>query len=505
MNLVQDYVLARKRGVPLLAITTPDQFGLMEKIFQSLPEDQQQLPILAYDVVDGFTAVNPAGESLAGALIGQLLDKENPVEALALMRADNGLIPKGTTLFFKNAHRHINADRDNDAARVVQAICNLRDPFKQMRCTLVMLAPEIDFPSELSYDVIVLDDPLPTVEELGDLVTERYEIARNQVSALPELTEEERGKAVEALRGLSFFTAENLLFMNIVETGINTQKLWEHKRTTVELTPGLKFDRSKERFDDLGGLIAVKARLHQLFHGPVPPSAIIWLDEIEKMMAGIEGDNTGVSQDALGVILTFMEELLHVTGAIFVGVRGGGKSAIAKATGNTFNVPTIRLDLGATKGRHVGDSEKAIRQAIKVIEACTGDRAFFIATCNKLDIIPPELQRRFQMKIWYFDLPTPEEIEPIWRIQLRKHGFAEDSVRPPHELWTGSDIRDCCYMAWRLNIPLEEAAQMVIPMAKQNPEALKRLRQSANGNFLSASEFGAYNMQKATAGRAFEL
>ncbi len=52
----------------------------------------------------------------------------------------------------------------------------------------------------------------------------------------------------------------------------------------------------------------------------------------------------------------------------------------------------------------------------------------FIATSNSIASLPPELRRRFTLGTFFFDLPTAEERETIWRIYLKKYdGQAQKS------------------------------------------------------------------------------
>ena len=211
------------------------------------------------------------------------------------------------------------------------------------------------------------------------------------------------------------------------------------------------------------------------------------------MMAGARGDLTGVSQDALQVILTEMEDQDY-SGIIAVGPPGSGKSLYSKSLGKTFGIPAITLDLGAAKGSLVGESENFIRSAMKTIRTI-GEKggAFFVATSNKLDIVPPELRRRFRFGIWYWDLPTAEERKSIWRINLTKYDLHRKSHKlPDDENWTGADIRSVCEIAWRLSCSLTDAAGYIVPVAKSDPQGIENLRAVASGRYLSASCSGTY-------------
>jgi SpoVK/Ycf46/Vps4 family AAA+-type ATPase len=238
-----------------------------------------------------------------------------------------------------------------------------------------------------------------------------------------------------------------------------------------------------------------------LFAGELPPRAIVRIDEIEKMLAGAQGDTSGVSQDALGTILREMEDQ-NWAGLIAVGPPGSGKSAFSKTLGRTHGAPTFSLDLGAAKGSLVGQSEERIRSAMKVIKAVAGAGAFFVATCNKLDVLPPELRRRFRYGIWFFDLPKKAERESIWKINVTKFKLTPEQLinRPgagnaDDKQWTGAEIRNVCELASRMRCTVREAASFIVPVAISDPESITRLRTLAAGKFLSATYPGAYVLQ----------
>ena len=179
--------------------------------------------------------------------------------------------------------------------------------------------------------------------------------------------------AVDALRGLAAFPAEQVAAMSLRKSGLDLDALWERKRRMIEQTPGLSVNRSGEGYDDLGGIENAKAFGRRILQGSVAPKAVVFIDEIEKAMAGAAGDSSGVSQDLLGTLLTYMQD--HAaTGVIAVGPPGSGKSAWAKATGNTGKVPTVVFDLGGMKGSLVGESEAHIRAALKVVSAIADNK-----------------------------------------------------------------------------------------------------------------------------------
>src|SRR5207302_4234048 len=237
-------------------------------------------------------------------------------------------------------------------------------------------------------------------------------------------------QAVDALRGLAAFSAEQVTAMSLHESGLDLNGLWERKRQMISATPGLIVYNGSEKFDDIGGCDQVKEFMRGIIKGLEAPRVVVFIDEIEKAMAGSSAgasDSSGVSQDFLGTLLSYMENT-EASGCIFIGPPGAAKSAISKATGSEAGVPTIMLDLGGMKASLVGESETRLRNALKVITAVGGGRALFLATSNKIANLPPELRRRFTDGTFFFPLPDSEtnyvertERDRFWPLYLKKY------------------------------------------------------------------------------------
>lgn len=488
MTVPETIKAARKVATPIIAITTSDQQATISTILKSY--NGSAPAILQHDIIRGLQPLNeegkaarakviPSGDDMPGVVPGA-----NPAECLTLA-AD---LPKRAILFMHNAHMFI----DNEAVR--QAICNLRDYFKADGRTLILLAPQMTLPPELVQDILLIDEPLPTEEQVRAIIVTELENAKKNMTKPPEEPDEQTlQRAVEALTGLAAFPIEQATAMTLGQGKIDNDQLWTRKRGFIQQTRGLVVDTATETFDDLGGLDNAKDFGRRLFAGGMPPRAIVRIDEIEKMLAGAAGDTSGVSQDALGTILREMEDQ-DWAGLIAVGPPGSGKSAYSKTLGRTHGAPTFSLDLGAAKGSLVGQSEDRIRAVMKVIKAVAQSGAFFVATCNKLDVLPPELRRRFRYGLWFFDLPKRAEREAMWKIHMKRFGLDAKLTRPTDKQWTGAEIRNTCELAFRMRCSLEEAAAFIVPVAISDPDSVEKLRKTAAGKFLSATYPGAYQM-----------
>jgi MoxR-like ATPase len=165
---------------------------------------------------------------------------------------------------------------------------------------------------------------------------------------------------------------------------------------------------------------------------------VVWIDEVEKALAGATkgAADGGVSADALGAILSWMQE----------------------------------------------------RQG----------EAFIIATANDVESLPPELLRKGRFdEIWWVDLPTQRERVAILEATLRSHGRDPADISDPDRVaaaaaeFTGSEIAalvpDALFAAFadgQRAIGIDDllaAAATVTPLAKTAAEKIGRLREWAMG------------------------
>ncbi len=165
---------------------------------------------------------------------------------------------------------------------------------------------------------------------------------------------------------------------------------------------------------------------------------VVWLDEVEKAMAGATqgGADGGVSSDALGSILSWMQER-------------------------------------------------------------TGE-AFVVATANDVSALPPELLRKGRFdELWFVDLPTTKERVEILAAAMRtfkRDKVKIDSVKIAEACidFTGSEVAaivpDALYAAFadkRRQIrtdDLIDAALKIVPLAKTASDKIAKLRDWAKGN-----------------------
>src|SRR6266446_7835724 len=203
---------ARRVGTPLVAVSTADPASAITQVCVSANGKQDPPPLLVWDFIGGLQGRNDAGKSAVAKVLGENSPLIGPGDALGVAQR----IAADTILFF------LNPQRVWEQPDVVQGIWNLRDVFKAGGQMLVLVTPPgTTLPIELQNDVMVIDEPLPSTDDLALLVGETFESAS---VAVPD--DATVSKAVDALVGLAAFPAEQVLAMSLSKNGLDLDRLW---------------------------------------------------------------------------------------------------------------------------------------------------------------------------------------------------------------------------------------------------------------------------------------
>jgi len=487
---------ARVRGVPLIAIRTSDQPALLATIAGN------GTAVVCHDCIRGFSAANDAGSVAQNALIGDM-DSAMFSDAATALECLAKCPPKAIICM-------LGADRWTAEPRPAMGALLLRDRLASIGSTLVLVGPSFSFAGELGSDVYLLDDPSPDATRRGEIILETATAAGLFLDAATYQN------AVCFTRGLSGFSTSQTTALAMSPDGMDLDVLRDVWREAINSYPGLRVELPQDK-DVIAGLDAVLAYVDLLKQSKTPFESVVFVDEIEKAMAGSSGkaNDGGATEGIAEKMLSHMEDTKS-RGLIAAGPPGTGKTLCARAIARMLGVPLITLDLGALKGGLVGDTERNSRTTFGALRALAGN-AFWVGTANRLEaddrseILPPGLFRRFTSGVWFFDLPNAAERNAIWSAQLGAYGLDASERWGDDAGWTGADIRNVVREASDLGLPVADVARLHVPASRASAGTIERVRRAAVGCYRSASYPGAYqyptsdSSQPATTARRFDF
>lgn len=477
MDFATEFKAARRVSTPIVAIRTFDPAASLQLIRNAFGERLSTIPLFTWDCVRGIIPASRMAEGFP------MPEGSTEVFPLAMRVAHD--LPADTILCAFNAH-FFAGDPDS-----IQAVWNIRDAYKSTgRMLVLFVSPGSNIAPELAHDTYVIDVPLPTRDEIREIISQAF---RDVSQPVPD--ESIVLQAIRALVGIPAFPAEQSISMSIdKKTGsIDMPGLWKRKRDAVASIRGLSiYNGNREEY---GGNEPVKQYIREVFAGKDAPQCVILMDEYEKAFAGVGTDMSGVTTQLAGAHLQWTQDR-NVDGLGLVGVTGTGKSALAKWISHEFSIPLILFSMSEMQSSLVGSSGENLRAAYKMVDAISDGKVLMIGTSNGFETLSPEMQNRFTLGIFWVETPDAEERATIWGIYQQQWGLDTAQPLPVDQGWTGREIRECAYKAFRLGISLQAAAKYIVPVTRSNADKIHQMRTNASGRYLSASKGGTYEYQQ---------
>ena len=492
-TFTEQFLEARMVSTPLVVVRTHDPLATVRTLADSFGEKKDATPFISWDAINGLKGLTTcASEALAAMLqpsgteIAETVDLPTALGVLA--SADENVIA-----FIHNPHLVWETDK-----KVIQGIMNLRDDYKANgNMAVFILGVGDELPLEIGQDVLVLEVPLPTREQLETIIKNVYAYAGNEtafVACKAGPSADTLRRAVDAGIGLPSFPVEQAasICLDKVKAILDIDAFWTRKREIVTQNPGLTYHATVETLKDMYGCESIKSFGTALVGGKHAPTIVLRMDEIEKQFAGNATDSSGTKGNLLGEFLTWVNDR-KVIASLFLGVPGSSKSWSAYCLGGEFGKPVINYNVAAMEHEHVGKSARHMRQAHRILDAISDGGIWLIATANSMNGLPPELISRFQVGgIFFFDAPDAAERQGILKLKIANYGLNKSQAHPDMTNWTGRDIENCARKADLLGCSLVEAGRYVVPLLTSHKEQMETLRLSASGRFLSASYPGVY-------------
>lgn len=315
---------------------------------------------------------------------------------------------------------------------VIRKLKDTIQALERTKSSVIVLCPTADIPPELEKEAVVVDFELPTQDEILAELNTFIDLYSGHEKATINLDEHEKYRLAKAATGLTMSEADLAFKKALVEDAtldINDIELIVEEKKQIIRKGGILTYEEPGDFDAVGGLDNLKT----------------WLQKREHIFSE-SARNYGLPEPK-GVLLT--------------GIPGCGKSLCARAMSSLWQIPLLRLDMGAIFAGYVGSSEANMRKAINSAEAMSpcvlmideiekglagssgdgGDSGtssrvfgtllswmndktkpvFVVATANNFNRIPPEMLRKGRFdEIFFVDCPNTEERKEIFSIHLRK-------------------------------------------------------------------------------------
>ncbi|HUG83687.1 MAG TPA: AAA family ATPase [Euzebya sp.] len=460
---------------PLIVIDSVEEQRVVSRAAQIA--GQLGMRCLTWDVITGFTSVHE-DRAMAPAT-----DPQDVISRLRAMSSDSLVILKD---FHHEWEDH----------RVLRAMRNYAQRAGAAGPTVIVLGAGAVLPDALRDTAVTLELPPPTREELQQVLKEVTSThwVRHELDAAG--TEH----LVDSALGLTLEQARRVFTKAAVGDGVLDARdlalVLEEKKAIIASSGALEYLEPDVGPGDVGGLDALKE----------------WLRLRERGFSAAARD--------FG--------LPPPKGIALIGLPGTGKSLTAKTIGALWQVPLLRLDIGAIYSSFMGESEKRARHALRLAETIapcvvwideldkaisTGSNdngtstrvmgtlltwmsektapCFVVATANDISRLPAELLRRGRFdEIFFLDLPTLAERREILTVHVRRSGrqpaaYDLDAVAAATDGFVGAELAqtvlDGLVVAFDAGRDLTSAdllrcAGAVVPLAVSQRERVGALR-----------------------------
>jgi hypothetical protein len=451
---------------------------------------QENWRLMTWDIAQGLSVQDQAG------VMGQETAGADPLAAIRSLGA-LGATDGAALLVLSNFHRFLNS------AEIIQALARQIAAGKQNRTFVIVLSPVIQLPSELEKLFVTIEHDLPcraqleqiargvateagelpADEELSDVLDSAAGLTRYEAEGAFSLSLVRHAKVTsQAIWELKSQMLKKSGLLSLHRGGEKFTSLGGMESLKSFCEQALRRRTGRDLLARPRGVALVSppgcgksAFCKSLGNETGRPTLTLDVGSLMGSLVGQSEEQTRRAlriADAMAPAILFVDEIEKgLAGVAGSGQSDGGVSARMFGTLLTY----------------LNDHETDV---------------FVVVTANDISKLPPELFRseRFDA-VFMIDLPNAEQKRQIWGMYLEIFHLDCRQPLPKDELWTGAEIRCCCRLAALLDVPLLKAAQNVVPVATTAAESVERLRNWANGRCLSANQPGLYRHDGSSSNR----
>jgi len=489
----QQLAVLLRAKYPIIGIQTREELRV-ERAIAAVAKTGQEYAIRYWSTTTGLTE-RPLSQPLNGSL-------RDPVEAL------DHLLKRGERALYilRDLHEHIRTDS------LLRR--KLRDVAREFRVTppaeakaLLLISPAFEVPADLESAIYLLDWPLPTREDVGAVLDQTVKaLADAEVRKAAQAVDQDR--LIAAALGLTTEEAFAAFSRSLVE----------HKT----LDPGAILQEKRQ--------IVQKAGIGLEWLLPLP-GGLNAVGGLADLKAWLIQRREAFTEEARAYGLPTPR------GCFIAGPPGCGKSLTAKAIATAWDMPLLRLNMGAVMAGLVGASEANLRKAIRTAETVAPcvlfideidksvgagggesdgnttsrvrgefltwlqertSEVFVVGSANNVEEMThraPELVRKGRWdELWFVDLPSPAEVRQILAVHLAQNridpkGIALDKVGPRAAGFSGAEleavVKDSLYRAFadgKRKVKTEDLLAEIkrtVPLSRSSRDRIEALRRWA--------------------------
>lgn len=425
MNDRRDLDLVLRSAVPIIVVETGDErrfLHLLSDVCAAFPHTDY-VPQFRWAITDGLQRLDLALE--------KAVEHCEPAKVLDTIRQRN----EPGIFALLDFHPYL-SDPVN-----VRLLKDIAIDARRTGTIIVLIAHAVEIPPELRSLCARFELSLPSAEERKKIIARVLEEYRcEHPGARMPVDSKAQELLIQNLAGLPHSDAERLARNAIFDDGAITADdvpaVMQAKYDLLNHDGALSYEYDTVSFESVAGFNNVK----------------VWLQQ--RRAAFTEHAPQGLD---------------NPRGLLLLGVQGCGKSLAAKATASVFGLPLLRLEFGALFNKYHGETERNLRDALKMAEVMspcvlwldeiekglggqnneTGTArrvlaslltwmaertapVMLVATANDITSLPAELIRKGRFdEIFFVDLPGPRVRGQILEIHLRDRGLDPEKMDLP--------------------------------------------------------------------------
>lgn len=395
-----------------------------------------------------------------------------------------------TAIVAKNFNWFLEDETGSLNYRAVTYIQNRSELFssREKRLALIVVGNEsfdTAIPDALRREFLQLNLRLPGKEELVKIVNEIVESAK----ASPKFqipAEEDITIIADACRGLTRRGAQNALAYSIIKTGgrLDPKEVGDLRAQEIESASGLKVGRYE--VGDLLGYENLKDFVRAIVNNPLSKGILLlgppgtgkthfakWISTMTAKLM-IEMEMSRMSGEGL------VGQMENAWNAAIDTIKSIGSCILF--------IDEIEKGLAGVTKDSLGDSSSK-RASGPFLKFLSEDRpgVFVVATCNDISKMPPEWTRAERWDgIFFVDLPGEDERDEIFRHYATTFNVDDRGMDIP-EGWSGAEIKTVCRLANMMGQKPSDARKFIIPVSKTMDAEIKQLREWAKTRTIPAS------------------